>query len=361
MIEYKNFKNECGIYCFTNKINGKCYIGQAVNLKKRLRSHYSTFKKQNIPNMIFYTAVAKYGQENFDLEILEYCDNTLNLESLKALLDEREKFYIKEKNSYVPNGYNQTLGGDAGVLGYKMTEEQKEKISSGAKKSNERFKKLICLRNIKEPKYYIGFTYEEAAKKSGVSRNIIQSICNDNYKHPYAKGWTFANNEIKLFNNVTIALKDIANNNYVENSGKFEKGNVFYQNIPIYEYNSKNILIKTYPTLKSVAEELNISPSTLTKYLHKDDGIQIVHGRRFKLSKHKKVKLLSDEHKQKIKNNCRNKKKVDQFDLNNKFLKTFDSISDAAKAVNADMRTLRRTCNGQYKTCKGYIWKFHIL
>ena len=83
----KNFTNECGIYCFTNKVNGKCYVGQAINLKKRLRSHYSTFRKQNVPNMILYTAVEKYGLDNFELDILEYCDPNLTLKELKSLLE----------------------------------------------------------------------------------------------------------------------------------------------------------------------------------------------------------------------------------------------------------------------------------
>ena len=92
MIEYKNFKNECGIYCFINKVNGKCYVGQGINLKKRLRSHYAAMKRQDVKNMILYAAVAKYGIENFDLEILEFLDPTLDQVKLKELLDEKEKY-----------------------------------------------------------------------------------------------------------------------------------------------------------------------------------------------------------------------------------------------------------------------------
>lgn len=226
MIEYKNFKNECGIYCFTNKVNGKCYVGQGINLKKRLRAHYSSMKKQNVPNMIFYKAVAKYGIENFDLEILEFLDPTLDQAQLKKLLDEKEKYYIKEKNSYAPNGYNQTLGGDAGVLGYKMTEEQKEKIRKGGKELKEKLKKRIWIRKISEPKYWFGYTYEEAAKKTNVSRSVIQSICNKKHTHPYSKGWTFAFDEITLFNNCAQALRDMSSGTYMSDSGRFKSGSL---------------------------------------------------------------------------------------------------------------------------------------
>ena len=44
----------------------------------------------------------KYGVENFVFEVIEECDNT----------EEREKFWIKELNTYGSTGYNATLGGD---------------------------------------------------------------------------------------------------------------------------------------------------------------------------------------------------------------------------------------------------------
>lgn len=51
-------------------------------------------------------AILKYGKENFSVEILETCD--------VQLLDEREKFYIKQYNSY-ELGYNSTRGGQKGA------------------------------------------------------------------------------------------------------------------------------------------------------------------------------------------------------------------------------------------------------
>lgn len=363
MIEYKNFTNECGIYCFTNKVNGKCYVGQAVNLKKRLRSHYSTFRKQNVSNMILYTAVEKYGLENFELDILEYCDPNLSLEELKSLLDEKEKFYIKEKNSYVPNGYNQTLGEDAGVLGYKMTEEQKEKISSGIKKANTRFKKVIYLRNIKEPKYYMGYTYEDAVKKSGVSKSIIQAICNKRYVHPYAKGWTFANDEITLFNNVAEALRNIAKGTYGENSGRFEKGKVQKYSLehlksPVILYSEVNIIEKTFSSIKEASEELNISKNSIYKHLNRDGKYCFKNGTYLVFRDVPKRKKMSAETKQKLQNNCPTKKQVIQLSKTGETIYIHDSISAAARFIGTDLKSIKRACKGKVKTCKGFIWKF---
>lgn len=101
--------NHCGIYKITNKINGHSYIGQSINIKNRWAAHKSYYKT-NAPtknnkyyNCNLYTAMRKYGIENFNFEILEECS--------KDLLDEREKYWINYYDTY-ENGYNMTKGGD---------------------------------------------------------------------------------------------------------------------------------------------------------------------------------------------------------------------------------------------------------
>lgn len=93
-----------GIYKYTNKINGKSYIGQSINIERRQYSHKSAAYNVNANdyNSQFHQAIRKYGLENFDYEIIveltqdEYTKDTLN--SL-------EKFFIKYYNSY-NDGYN---------------------------------------------------------------------------------------------------------------------------------------------------------------------------------------------------------------------------------------------------------------
>lgn len=51
----------------------------------------------------------KYGIDNFHIVVVEECPQTE--------LNDKEKYYIKKYNTYVPNGYNATLGGD-GVIKY---------------------------------------------------------------------------------------------------------------------------------------------------------------------------------------------------------------------------------------------------
>ena len=80
--------------------------------------------------------------DNFNGAMKFYCDKA-NIKSnhYSEILDSLEKKYIEEYNSLIPNGYNMTKGGDAGVLGLKMTDEQKELIRQNALKSAEKYKK----------------------------------------------------------------------------------------------------------------------------------------------------------------------------------------------------------------------------
>ena len=130
-IEYiKQLPNSPGIYLITNKINNKHYVGQTIHLRRRILKHIrDSLNNVRVEHILLYKAFNKYGIDNFEVTVLyevEYSD------TVKQILDEKETAYIKEYNSYGKHGYNQTVGGDAGVLGYKMTPEQREKIRQAA-------------------------------------------------------------------------------------------------------------------------------------------------------------------------------------------------------------------------------------
>lgn len=137
--EYKKIDNIPGIYMIRNNINNKCYIGQSIRLRKRIQTHYhnaNSVDNDNTRRMILYHAIKKYGIDNFTVDVL-YSIDTTDYNEVKRKLDILEKEYIKQYNSYIPNGYNQTIGGDAGVLGLKMTAEQKTTISNNVTSFNK--------------------------------------------------------------------------------------------------------------------------------------------------------------------------------------------------------------------------------
>lgn len=101
----KGEDNVVGIYKMTNKINGKIYIGQSIDIEKRIKEHFwkATNTKDVSYNSAIHQAIRKYGQENFTWEVLEECDIDV--------IDKKETEYIQQYNSLTPNGYNILTGG----------------------------------------------------------------------------------------------------------------------------------------------------------------------------------------------------------------------------------------------------------
>lgn len=95
------------IYKITNIINNKIYIGKTEGtIEDRWKQHIRDSKKSQIQHRPLYSAIQKYGINNFKIEIVEQCDNTI--------INDREKYWIEYYNSY-KNGYNATIGGDGTV------------------------------------------------------------------------------------------------------------------------------------------------------------------------------------------------------------------------------------------------------
>lgn len=83
---------------------GKIYIGKTLKtVEQRWKEHVHDYKRDVMKKRPLYSAINKYGSENFTAEEIEECS--------AEKLSEREQYWIKFYHSY-EDGYNATMGGD---------------------------------------------------------------------------------------------------------------------------------------------------------------------------------------------------------------------------------------------------------
>ena len=113
----------CGVYLWTNLINGKMYVGVSIDIKKRWTQHKTESKTSK---RYFYRAIRKYGIDNFNKTILETFD-VYDRDKLK----ERGDYFINYYDS-LNKGYNRELGYNS-ITTHPDIENIKKKISDKAK------------------------------------------------------------------------------------------------------------------------------------------------------------------------------------------------------------------------------------
>lgn len=205
------------IYCYTNKINNKKYVGQTNNLERRKRQHIQDsihlHKGHEISyNLPFHAAIRKYGIDNFDFEILEIID-TENWEEVNQL----EMKYIQSQQSLAPNGYNLTAGGEArqGLNKSKLSEDTINSI----------------IKDLKD-KVYI----PDIAEKYQLSRSYISDINNGRCLKRLNETYPLQQNRITkdeyyqiidLIKNTKYSLREIARymNRNKDTINKINNGN----------------------------------------------------------------------------------------------------------------------------------------
>lgn len=130
----KNILQQTGIYAIRNITNGKCYVGQAVNIKERWRHHYRELRSSKHHCNHLQRAFNKYGEDSFEKIVLELCD--------QSILTTREQHWM---DSHKATGIYNTAQAAGSPLGIKRSKETKAKQSAlkiGRKISEETKQKM---------------------------------------------------------------------------------------------------------------------------------------------------------------------------------------------------------------------------
>jgi len=122
-----------GIYKILNITNAKCYVGSAVNLKKRAYQHFKALYENKHFNIKLQNEYNEAFKENFKFEILEIIND-------KEKLIEREQYYLDTlKPEY---NLNPTAGSRLGSVLSEQTKIDLCLLNIGKRHSAETKKKM---------------------------------------------------------------------------------------------------------------------------------------------------------------------------------------------------------------------------
>lgn len=320
-----------GIYKIKNQVNGKIYIGQSINIEQRWYNHRNELNGDRHCNGHLQAAWNKYGEENFIFEIIEEC--------ILKDIDNKEKYWIDFYNSTNPNlGYNLTCGGQ-GMHGYKWTEEQRNHQSKIF--NPEPILQLDLKGNIIERWRSASFAARETGFPISGIMNCLKEEGDQYQTHNFI--WIYEN---KYFS------KDFNINEYISTYIK-ERQRVF-------QYDLYGTLTKIWESTSEIIKEYGLRSNeykTISKclnheiksykgyiYLYENDCLE-----------------LTEDYLRKCRVNCY-KYKINQFDLDKNFIKTWT----IEELKNSEYRfdTIRKCCTdnllGHRVNGKAfsYIWEY---
>lgn len=325
-----------GIYKITNKINGKTYIGQSVNIDKRWNRHKNEYNREDLHSYEYpiYRAFRKYGLESFDFEIIEECKI--------VELNDKERYWIRIYDTFF-NGYNQTLGGDSASV---VPKEYVIGIFNDLRTTS--------------------LNYREIAKRNNVSYDLVAGINHGRY-------WRLDEQIYPIREYVKPKKKEnhcVVCGEIIDRKAKMCR-KCWKQDERLIKCDKRpekkqlEYLILRYPIMQ-IAKIFSVRDNSVRKWCikynlpYKYDDIQNM---RNELG-------ITEWHATEVK---RNKnvipgKKVKKCSLDGEYIESFISMGEAARSIkkegvsdatiSAIQTNISRCCKNRIKTAFGYKWEF---
>lgn len=211
-----------GIYIIRNIINNKVYIGKSKNVNQRKNAHFSALKLNKHNNQHLQNSYNKYGKDNFEFNILEYCE--------ESLLPTKEMYYIElYKSNYniiqsIDNRQN-------------FPQEMKDKMKQS--KINKGLTVSIYSYNINTQEIIKWDSIKECSTTLKLNRRAIQNVLKN--KCSQYKGFKFS---------------------FDLNFNKYQKSTNQTKNKTLV-YDTNNNLLYTFESVTKASKELQINRVTI--------------------------------------------------------------------------------------------------
>lgn len=298
------------VYCYTNKINNKKYIGiTSRSLEEREQNHlYEAYNKNSLTyNVPFKRAIRKYGIESFKKEILCHCDSFEEACEKEKYYIEKYKTYYKYKNS---NGYNATIGGELVIC-------PKDRVYQINPHSYE----VVNIFN----------SVSQAEIEYG--RGILEHCKNTNKQGtPFGYCWYLESDYLKFTKEELIYHIDCIR------MGKIARLTI------------EGELIDTWNTMEDISNKLDISQGNISMVCnHK------------RCSTGGYVFMYYKEYLDNgfvVKNNNQDRSKsVFQLDLEGNIIARYKSLTEASDKTGVNLTSISNVCRGKRNSAGGFKWR----
>ncbi len=326
-----------GIYKITNKINGKCYIGQSVDIERRLNEH----KNCKVDKPI-YRAFKKYGIDNFTFEILEECS--------QEELNEKEIYYINFYNSTTDgNGYNLEHGGEFKDIVLceeakkKQSKSFKETISKMPKEDFEKWHKKIGAK-------HKGKTVSQEQREK-ISKTLKEYFKNEEYRKKLSE-----KHKGKVLSLSTRLKLSMAKQEQMKEYAK-----------KVLQYDLNGNLIAEYDSLQEASKKTGFCISGIGNCCngkaHTCNGFKWKYDEEFNKKYRKSTKRIVKP-KPSLKGRPsevpKRWKKVYQYDECYNLIKIFASFKQVAEEFG-EYKNVSAVCRGQREHAYGYRWSYTLI